>query len=103
MVLTHLPPILIGFIVSVIGFTQAADAANEVGMVLCMLLVPTLVLAIRTLLYEEGFTIKGARKQLGDRRANGLDQIEIPFTKGERRQAITRIRRELESLLHELA
>jgi DNA-binding transcriptional MerR regulator len=62
-----------------------------------------LVLAIRKLLYEEGFTIKGARKKLSDRRAADLDQIEIPFSQQERQQAMTRLRRDLEGLLHELA
>jgi len=62
-----------------------------------------LVLGIRKLLYEDGFTIKGARRKLSERRAGDLDQIEIPFSGLERKQAISRIRRELESLLHELA
>lgn len=62
-----------------------------------------LVLAIRKLLYEEGFTIKGARRKLGERRASDLEQIEIPFTQGERAQAIAKLRRELESILLELA
>lgn len=38
-----------------------------------------LVLLIRKLLYEEGFTIKGARKKLQERRGGELPQIEIPF------------------------
>ncbi|MFN8176376.1 MAG: MerR family transcriptional regulator [bacterium] len=62
-----------------------------------------LVLAIRELLYDDGFTIKGARRKLGERRASDLDQIEIPFTQGERIAQIAKIRRELEALLHELA
>jgi hypothetical protein len=62
-----------------------------------------LVLAIRQLLYDDGFTIKGARRKLGERRASDLDQIEIPFTHGERVAQIAKIRRELEVILHELA
>jgi DNA-binding transcriptional MerR regulator len=42
-----------------------------------------LVLLIRKLLYEEGFTIKGARKKLQERKASDLDQIEIPFVGSE--------------------
>jgi DNA-binding transcriptional MerR regulator len=61
-----------------------------------------LVLAIRQLLYDDGFTIKGARRKLGEKRPD-LDQIEIPFSKVERHQAITGLRRELEMLLHEIA
>ena len=60
-----------------------------------------LVLAIRQLLYDDGFTIKGARRKLGERKPD-LDQIEIPFSKIERHQAITGVRRELEALLHEI-
>lgn len=63
-----------------------------------------LVLQIRKLLYEEGFTIKGARKRLQDKKAAvQRDQIEIPFTPVEQAGQITEIRRELESLLHDLS
>ena len=62
-----------------------------------------LVLGIRQLLYDEGFTIKGARRKLGERRASDQEQIEIPFTNGERVAQIAKIRRELEGILHELA
>ncbi|MBZ0269468.1 MerR family transcriptional regulator [bacterium] len=62
-----------------------------------------LVLQIRKLLYEEGFTIKGARKRLQDKKsAAQRDQIEIPFTPAEQNGQITEIRRELESLLADL-
>jgi hypothetical protein len=61
------------------------------------------VLSIRELLYDHGFTIKGARKKLGERKASDLDQIEIPFSNVQKQQALTKIRRELESLLHEIA
>ena len=53
--------------------------------------------------YDHGFTIKGARKKLGERKASDLDQIEIPFSNVQKQQALTKIRRELESLLHEIA
>jgi DNA-binding transcriptional MerR regulator len=58
-----------------------------------------LVLLIRRLLYEEGFTIKGARRKLSDRKASDMEQIEIPFTRGERKNQISSIRKDLESLL----
>lgn len=41
-----------------------------------------LVLLIRKLLYDDGFTIKGARRKLLERKASDLDQIEIPFLGG---------------------
>ncbi|GJM44148.1 MAG: transcriptional regulator [Gemmatimonadota bacterium] len=58
-----------------------------------------LVLLIRKLLYEEGFTIKGARKRLQEKKASDREQIEIPFTQNEQRGRISEIRAELESLL----
>lgn len=60
-----------------------------------------LVLMIRDLLYQEGFTIKGARNKLSERRAE-IDQIEIPFSTLERQNALGRIRRELEQILVEI-
>jgi DNA-binding transcriptional MerR regulator len=62
-----------------------------------------LVLLVRRLLYEEGYTIKGARKKLGEKRSEQLAQIEIPFTRDEKTRQITELREELESLLAELA
>lgn len=77
-----------------------------------------LVLLIRKLLYEEGFTIKGARKKLQERKASDLDQIEIPFagaapspaatvtaapTNGSRTATIRELRRELEEILATLS
>ena len=62
-----------------------------------------LVLLIRKLLYEEGFTIKGARKRLQDRKGlEQRDQIEIPFTQEEQNGRLTEIRRELERILADL-
>ena len=66
-----------------------------------------LVLLIRRLLYEDGFTIKGARKRLQDRKLD-LDQIEIPFggrvgVKADDKSSIRALRQELESILAELS
>jgi DNA-binding transcriptional MerR regulator len=62
-----------------------------------------LVLRIRKLLYEDRFTIKGARKKLQEARGAEKEQIEIPFTREERKQSIVALREELESILAELA
>jgi len=62
-----------------------------------------LVLLIRRLLYDDGFTIKGARKKLQEKRNEQLDQIEIPFTQDERSRTMMELREELESILAELA
>jgi DNA-binding transcriptional MerR regulator len=81
-----------------------------------------LVLLIRKLLYEDGFTIKGARKKLQENRGGELPQIEIPFagtpTPAPTPAAVTKVvgatlpapaipirelRKELESILGELS
>jgi DNA-binding transcriptional MerR regulator len=78
-----------------------------------------LVLFIKKLLYDEGFTIKGARKKLQERRGEELPQIEIPFTAAAAPAApaaaapvpqpagkpfpLAEFRRELESILGELS
>lgn len=54
----------------------------------------SLVLKIRDLLYEEGFTISGARRQL--RRSAGAPASEVP---ARTRAALARIRKEAEELL----
>ena len=54
----------------------------------------SLVLRIRDLLYEDGFTINGARRQL--RRGAGAAAAEVP---ARTRAALARIRKEAEELL----
>jgi DNA-binding transcriptional MerR regulator len=62
-----------------------------------------LVLLIRQLLYQDGFTIKGARKKLQGKRAADLEQIEIPFAGSNRKETIAALRQELESILADLS
>jgi DNA-binding transcriptional MerR regulator len=55
------------------------------------------VLRIRDLLYEQGFTIAGARKQLKD---GATDDAEIdPLAHPKTRGLVARIRKEVEDLL----
>jgi DNA-binding transcriptional MerR regulator len=54
----------------------------------------SLVLRIRDLLYEEGYTIVGARRQLG--RGGGVEPVQVP---ARTRATIDRIRKEAEELL----
>jgi len=54
----------------------------------------SLVLRIRDLLYEEGYTISGARRQLA--RANGGRSAEVP---ARTRAMLDRVRKEAEDLL----
>ncbi len=57
-----------------------------------------LVLAIRALLYEKGFTISGAkRKLLTDRREGG--QMELAFQEAKRQAVLDEIREDLEQLV----
>ncbi|MAF26939.1 MAG: MerR family transcriptional regulator [Gemmatimonadota bacterium] len=61
------------------------------------------VLLIRRLLHEDGYTIKGARRKMREKRAKDLDQIEIPFTDSRRKQGLTAIRKGLEDILETLS
>jgi DNA-binding transcriptional MerR regulator len=63
-----------------------------------------LILAIRHLLYEEHFTIKGARQKLAETRKvrDLVDQLEIPFARADQRQALKEIREELKALRQEI-
>ncbi len=55
---------------------------------------------IRKLLYEQRFTIAGARRKMLDDRSNGeKEQIELPFHKLERDEMVRTIRRDLEQVL----
>lgn len=56
-----------------------------------------LVLEIKKLLYEQGFTIEGARKKLND----ASRQHALPF-QDPQRQALLRVRKELRDLLEML-
>jgi len=57
-----------------------------------------LVLLIRKLLYDDGYTIKGARRRVQEKRGD-LEQIELPFTRSEQASSMNTIRKELESIL----
>jgi DNA-binding transcriptional MerR regulator len=64
-----------------------------------------LLLAIRRLLYDEGFTIAGARKQLA-RASRNAREIEPPIPKGDAEnppaapsQRLSQVREELENIL----
>jgi DNA-binding transcriptional MerR regulator len=58
---------------------------------------------IKQLLYDQRFTIAGARRKiLDDRQNNGKDQIELPFTKLDREESLRALRKDMEGLLHML-
>ncbi len=63
-----------------------------------------LAMAIKQLLHNERYTIKGARKRLTETRKvrDLLDQMEIPFARADQRQLIREIKLELQALRREL-
>jgi DNA-binding transcriptional MerR regulator len=54
---------------------------------------------IKQLLYDQRFTIAGARRKILDDRQNGKDQIELPFTKLDREETLRALRKDMEALL----
>jgi DNA-binding transcriptional MerR regulator len=55
---------------------------------------------IRGLLYDQRFTIAGARRRILDERSNDeKDQIEFPFTKLDREEMLRALRKDMEGLL----
>jgi len=63
-----------------------------------------LILAIRQLLHQDGYTIKGARQRLAETRKvrDLVDQLEIPFGRARQRQLLMEIRTGLEELKRDL-
>jgi DNA-binding transcriptional MerR regulator len=57
---------------------------------------------IKQLLYDQRFTIAGARRKILDDRQNGKEQIELPFTKLDREESLRALRKDMEGLLHML-
>ena len=61
-----------------------------------------LILMIKELLYDQGFTISGAKKKLNDEKDAIRDQMEFTFGDVDRAAVLLEMRRELEGLLKEL-
>lgn len=58
-----------------------------------------MVLMIKKLLYEDGFTIAGARTRLAEIREQDPDQMEIPFNQFKERSQLGQVINELKDLL----
>ena len=56
---------------------------------------------VRQLLYDQRFTIAGARRKLLDDRGS-REQIELTFSRTDREEMLRALRRDLEGLLHTL-
>lgn len=57
-----------------------------------------LLLEIKRLLYAEGFTIEGARKRLKENKKEEKTQLKLPLADQKYKSALSRIRRDLQSL-----
>ena len=58
-----------------------------------------MVLLIKKLLYQDGYTIAGARNRLKEIRAKERDQLEIPFNQWRSRSGVKSILGELKQVL----
>ena len=57
-----------------------------------------LLLEIKRLLYADGFTIEGARKKLKESKTEEKEQLKLPLADQKYRNALVKIRKDLESL-----
>ncbi|HKW50228.1 MAG TPA: MerR family transcriptional regulator, partial [Candidatus Eisenbacteria bacterium] len=55
---------------------------------------------IKQLLYDQRFTIAGARRRILDGRSEEKEQIEFPFSKLDREEALRALRKDMEGLLN---
>lgn len=55
---------------------------------------------IKQLLYDQRFTIAGARRRILDERTEGKDQIEFPFSKLDREEMLRGLKKDMEGLLN---
>jgi len=55
---------------------------------------------IKQLLYDQRFTIAGARRRILDGRSDEKDQIELPFSKLDREETLRALRKDMEGLLN---
>ncbi len=55
---------------------------------------------IKQLLYDQRFTIAGARRRILDGRSEDKEQIELPFSKLDREEAVRALRKDMEGLLN---
>jgi len=61
-----------------------------------------MVLAIKKLLYDQGYTITGARQKLHTEKGSVLGQAEIPFNEGRKKERLRALRDGLKDLLDQL-
>ena len=57
-----------------------------------------LLLEIKRLLYAEGYTIEGARKKLKENKKENRQQLRLPLPDSKYKNALIKIKKELQSL-----
>ena len=57
-----------------------------------------LLLDIKRLLYSEGFTIEGARRKLKESKKEDKDQLKLPLSEQKYKNALVKLKKDLESL-----
>lgn len=57
-----------------------------------------LLLEIKRLLYGEGYTIEGARKKLKEAKKEERQQLKLPLSESAHRNALSKIKKDLQSL-----
>ncbi len=57
-----------------------------------------LLMEIKRLLYSDGFTIEGARKKLKESKKEQKDQLKLPLTEQKYKNALAKLKKDLESL-----
>lgn len=62
-----------------------------------------LILLIKKLLYDEKYTLEGARTRLQELRKAKFHQLELPFDHGAMSELVTDIRKDLEEILETLS
>jgi DNA-binding transcriptional MerR regulator len=58
-----------------------------------------LLLIIKKLLYEDGYTIKGARRKVAQLKKSGSGQIELPFEELKAGKVLVEVKRNLKAIL----
>ncbi|KPJ51090.1 hypothetical protein AMJ40_00855 [candidate division TA06 bacterium DG_26] len=58
-----------------------------------------LLLAIKKLLYDDGYTIKGARRKVSELKKSNSGQIELPFRELKAGKVLVDVKRDLRAIL----
>jgi DNA-binding transcriptional MerR regulator len=95
--LLHLPTYVLRFWET--EFPQLKPTKSSTGQRMYRRREVELGLRIRTLLYDEGFTIPGARERLKVEAKPAKNQSALPFPKGSNASSLKRVRQELQDLL----